>query len=515
MMRTLLKYDEKMMFMKTREGFSPWDVVFNPRAYQQHFFDVNGQSAIRCLTAPDDPNPHVLKFQIDLSDRHGDKRFSDTEAEYGINRPLVNVIFDFTALQNLFTCRVEQSLDLQVMLATQQHALRLGSAEKQLRLVDEHFLAPYAEQQRFEAWLAQPGHENLRIFHDTLDTRFRVMIHGFNGLASNMLQANLSDKHLGAIRDVIGGLSALVNIAPMVPGITAGAMLLKRGADKIAETRQRNVAYCVASFGDESKMAALRKKLMRRLTEAYTQQLLLLEDPTVAELKQGALQKKFQKGKQALLRSPFVSPAEQAAMFAMLWIVDQLHEAPEIEAEVRIRGLEQVLFSLILQKAPPEKLRTFWAKELVKKAFGSELLTKTGKTWDPQAFFASPGLCVLEAGTLQCYTAAHSNTRVYGWRLVSALDVEELPDFRLLPPNKTPSFELPWFSDGSLGRATASSYSSGHSTSSPNGSPDRTVAAAAPITVAYDAARARPLHDPIVARGELVATLPNKQKGKR
>ncbi len=475
MATVLVEHQEKMMFMKTREGFSPWDIVFNPRAYQQHFFDVNGGSSterldfhnhhtIRCLTEPNDPNPNVLKFQIDLSDRHGAKRFSIADLDYGINRPLVTVIFDFTRLQNLFRRYVERSSDLQFMAQAQQQS-------RQLRLVDEHVLAPREEKKQFEAWLKQSGHENLEIFHNTLDTRFEALILSFKILSTNMLQANLNDKHLSALRDVLGGLQALVNVAPMVPGALASVMLFKRGADKIAETRQKNVAFCVASFGDLDKMAEVRRRLTRRLTQTYAQQLLALADPKTAELKQGPLQKKLREGKKALLKSPFVSPAQQAAMFVMLWIVDQLHEAPEIEKEVRVRGLEQVLFELIVQKKPPEKLKTFWVQEFIKKALGSGLLTKTGEVLDPQDFFT-----------------------------------------------------LSDISEEYLARTTSGSggYSSGQSTGSPDGSPDRKAApvpgSTTPITLAYNAARlaAKPLHDPIVARGELVAAaLPKMQQGKR
>ncbi len=467
MATVLLNHQEKMMFMKTQEGFSPWDVVFNPRAYQQYFVDVSGHNTIRCLTGANDPNPNVLTFQIDLCDRHGAKRFSIADLDYGINRPLVTVIFDFTRLQNLFKRYVEQSLDLQVLAQAQQHSHQIHGMKQQLRLVDEHVLAPREEKQQFEAWLKQPGHENLEIFHRVLDTRFEALILSFKVLSTNMLQANLNDKHLGALRDVLGGLQALVNVAPMVPGAVAGAMLFKRGVDKIAETRQKNVAFCVASFGDLDKMAEVRRRLTLRLTEVYARQLLALADPKTAELKQGPLQKKLRESKKTLLKSPFVSPAQQAAMFVMLWIVDQLHEAPKIEEEVRARGLEQVLFELIVQKKPPEKLKTFWIQEFIKKALGSGLLTKTGTVLEPQDFFTLPAMAE------ECLAGTTSGS---------------------------------------------ANYSSGQSTNSPDGSPDhKAVPAPSNTTPAYHAARlaSKPLYEPIVARGELVATLPKVQQGKR
>lgn len=108
-------------------------------------------------------------------------------------------------------------------------------------------------------------------------------------------------------------------------------------------------------------MMKARARLARTLTEAYTQQLLMLETPQVAEAKQGDLQRKVQKAKNKLLKASFISPAEQVATFVMLWIVDQLYEAPEIAQAVKVRGLDSVLFSCIVQRDPSPKLNTFWS----------------------------------------------------------------------------------------------------------------------------------------------------------
>ena len=167
--------------------------------------------------------------------------------------------------------------------------------------------------------------------------------------------------------------------------------------------------------------------------------------------------------------------------------------------------MDQVLFSLIIQQEPPETLKTFWAKELIKKALGSGLLTKTGKAWDPQDFFTLPGLCVMEGGNPQCYVHAHSNPKVYGWRLVSVLDLEKMPEFKLLPPNKTPAFEHDWFEG-----------SSGHATSSSDGSPPRKPVLAPTFTPAYQAAvcsmaAAKSMAQPVALYGEQ----PKVQLGKR
>ncbi len=111
----LLDAYKDLVLMKTQEGFSPLDVVFNPRAYRHCFWDVNGYESIRCTTPENDPNPNVLTFEIDLANRKGLDRFVNREDETPDFRPPVTVIFDFTELQKVLLARAERLPEYQAL----------------------------------------------------------------------------------------------------------------------------------------------------------------------------------------------------------------------------------------------------------------------------------------------------------------------------------------------------------------------------------------------------------------
>jgi hypothetical protein len=218
MLTILLNHRPDMALMKTDEGISPWDIVSNPRAYQQYFFDVNGDETIRCLTAPDDPNPNVLSFQIDLSDRHGSRRFSEKDPDYGMNRPLVTVVFDFTKLQNLIRRYVQNLPAFHLIEQAQQQSKQMLAVQQQL-MADQRqlqtLLNPQEEQARFNAWLAKPGHENLALFHGFIHGKIeRIMISfmAADGPALDVKQGN----QLQSLRTVLGVLGNTVSLVPLI-----------------------------------------------------------------------------------------------------------------------------------------------------------------------------------------------------------------------------------------------------------------------------------------------------------
>lgn len=518
LVKTLLHYAPQHVIAKVKEGFSPLEVVQNPKKYAKEFWDCEGVRTIRCLPF-EDAYPERLTFELTLCVRGGDP---DTHFK-------AIVRYDFTELRRL----LESYAPNHALAANVEHQKvrlqaveqDLSAAQQQLTLVDKHLLAPLQEQERFEAWLAMhaaEGHKNLKVFYDTLYTRLGILVHGLTTIASDMAAVNLNDRHMGLLREVVGGLSALVKVAAIVPGAVATAAVIERGVKTVAERRQVNAARrIIESLGHEPQ-AALRT-FARELTQAYTQQLLALAEPEVAEAQQSAPRKMFQKAKQRVLESDFESPAARVAAFALLWVVHRLHE-PDLREAIDKDGLASVLLSTIIQKEPPKKLKDSDAKKRIKEVLGDGLPMKQGEPCDPLDLFTRTGICVRERDGMgiRYYTNKDRKPEKLGYCLVPEALQQTIPGLKLLPANKVSNLEpSPWFSDGSS-RTNSSSgdYSNGKNStpgstnSSPNSSPEKPLPSLTPAYQALCAQRPPVLLDPLVARGELV-NLPRVQQLKK
>lgn len=227
MATALLNAHPRLFLLKTDEGVSPYDIVCNPRAYKDRFFDINGDETIRCLTAADDPNPNVLSFQVDLCNNIGMNRF--VAADDNDPRPPITVIFDFTKLQKLFRACAEKQVDFSLVQELHQHDKRLQVVQQQLGDFSEKqadFLGEQQEkkeQKAFKAWLEKPGHENLKIFHDKMN-RLEDVILSFKVASTDLIPSKLRDRQVDLLKSMLGATAGLVSVLPLIGNTTAATV---------------------------------------------------------------------------------------------------------------------------------------------------------------------------------------------------------------------------------------------------------------------------------------------------
>jgi hypothetical protein len=167
-----------------------------------------------------------------------------------------------------------------------------------------------------------------------------------------------------------------------------------------------------------SEVKKYAESIARQLTERYAdqlQQLATLEEEQVATHK---VNQGLTKAKEMALKESSVPAAKQLATFGVLWIMDELIDAKNIDTS---KALDEALLSVFSQRKPSNKITACW-QEITANLGINGVLSKNGSIWHPEAVYTLPGLKVGN----KYYSAERLDPETYGWRLGTAEEVQAL-----------------------------------------------------------------------------------------
>lgn len=316
----------------------------------------------------------------------------------------------------------QTALQLGTQLQTVQQTLQSENSKmkEELSVVQTktNFLyQPKVEKFQYSSWLNEPGHENLELFNRIIITKLENIFISFKAVDGDQITPKAGK--VAAIKGVVEAVGDAISIAPLVG--TACEKLIKwsilKSLQKIDESRQMNTANQAAKL---LTLEELIKKegliLAKKLTIAFAQPLLGLATLEEAKKYINPLKNGLNKVKNILLKDVVIAPAEQEALMLMTWVIELLYESPKIAERVKQEGLAEVLFSEIIEQAPPNNIKQFW--QSVTEKFGG-VCTKSGQFWHPENMVECTGIRT-EKG--EYFTHEKSKPETYGWRLVTTID---------------------------------------------------------------------------------------------
>ena len=231
---------------------------------------------------------------------------------------------------------------------------------------------------------------------------------------------NPVDGNVAIAKSIFDALGDTASIVPIVG--TAVDKFLKwtvsKGLAKLDNTRQKNKAINASGLVTLSEVKKYTESIARQLTERYTDQLQQLatsdeEQAVTPKPKQG-----LAKIEEITLKSSHVPPAKQLAAFGVLWMIDELYDAQNIDGS---KELDEALLSVISQKTPPNKTTASW-NFVIDQLRISGIRNKSNKPWHPQAVYTLPGLRVGD----KYYSAKTLESDTYGFRLGTMQEVQRL-----------------------------------------------------------------------------------------
>ena len=432
MVKVLDSFHPRLVTMKTKAGFTPLDVVNNPREFKQYFYDASKKGAIQCLTEDSDPNPHILKFKIHIRNRLDAKEFP------------VTVIFDFSKLQAALQKMAESLPDFQIIQTVHEVKNQISMVNGDLgqRLIQVQDKLSTVQGQVGGLAIVVKRHADLVGVDDLED---------FNNFLANIenrknakaffkhVEVGLSAFHVyctnvkgggtvksGSLDFVATILDVSSNLVGSIP--VAGSILEKlvnvasAGVKKVDEARETNIAHSVAKLGTITDMVPIFKEVARQLTECYFQPLEeILATAEEAKEQYNKFQKTIEKGKKLLLKEQPLSPAQQLAACAVMYIIDEvLVNSAKLKEENTQKQLTAILLDSVIghEASKSEGLRKFWDK-MLSTIQREGLRTKSGAIINPVDILTRSGFIFDN----HFYTGKGLEPVNFGWRHVKTIEL--------------------------------------------------------------------------------------------
>ncbi len=357
----------------------------------------------------------ALKTQSKRLQETLQKEISTRESEYALLKQQ----------QEAFQKQIE---DLRTSL-TQKSSMDQESIQSTLRILQEQLLAVQTKQevlwneheaktQKREALRRFQSHPNLLLFYRTVHIKLEEIFISFKTVAGGFVEP--VEGNVAIAKSIFDALGDTVSIVPIV-GAAVDKFLkwtVSKGLEKIDSARQKNTARNASELVTLSELKKYTESIARQLTERYADQLVeRLATPEEEQAATHQLKQALDKTKAMVLKGSFASSAKQLAAFGVLWMIDQLYDAANIDVS---KELDKVLLSVISQKKPPNKIKEFWQE--ITKNLDIGIRSKNGDLWHPEAVYTLPGLKVGD----KYYSNGTLQPTIYGWRLGTLQEVQAL-----------------------------------------------------------------------------------------
>lgn len=328
-----------LLYTKNRNGLTPYEIAQHPIQHQKEFLRAH------CL------NTEVLEapkatFQIDFLNRAEDPEKTVS----------VRVNCDFNHICKYFE-RISQGLQahathigtqMQEKLEGVEH--KVSKVAQKVELIDQ----PAQEERALQAWLEEPGNENLREFYRIVLISMENLFDGVGAVASKEVDPTAGALSKGAVGlNVVGALAGATIVGAPVEKICTALAAITDAAD---HGRQTHKATHAAHLGTKDEKAACCKEVAKTLTQILEPSLLSLLTATEAQKQRSSLKKGLKKIQENILESSDFSPAEQVGLFLHTLIRDEIHQARKID---KTKPLAEVLISAALQEPSEDLMATF------------------------------------------------------------------------------------------------------------------------------------------------------------
>ena len=271
-----------------------------------------------------------------------------------------------------------------------------------------------AKKQKKKSLMKFQDNPNLLDFYLTVQIRLEEVFISFKTVAGGFVDPTQGKLGIAAsVAQIFGDHAEIVPIIGSIIG-----KFLKWGgqvAAKVDNIRQKNSAMNASRLVTLSEVSKYAENTARQLTECYEEQLRSLATPEEAQDFENDLKKRIKSAKKQILKSVSLSPAKQMAAFGVVWMVEQLMDAHNMNSK---EELDKVLVSYVLEQQPPQQMKQMWQEVTAKLGFGG-LITKGGVTWSPEQAYTMPGIKVKtkKGDAFQFYYGKVLQPDKFGWRI--------------------------------------------------------------------------------------------------
>ena len=278
------------------------------------------------------------------------------------------------------------------------------------------------------------SHPNLLLFYRTVHIKLEEIFISFKAVAGGFV--NPVDGPVATLKSIFDTLGDTASIVPLLGPAVQKVLkwTISKMLGKIDGARQKNTAINASELVTLSEVKKYAESIARQLTERYADQLeRLLMTPEEEQAETHKLKQGLNKVKERVLKDSPVPPAKQLAIFGVLWIVNELYDAENIDVS---KELDEALLSVISQKTLPDKLTKCWQK--ITTGLGIQgVNSKSREIWHPESVYTLPGLRVGN----EYYSNETLEPSIYGWRLGTVQEVQDL-GLRQVPAPTATSFIL-------------------------------------------------------------------------
>lgn len=404
----LIRQNPRFLTTPNGLGFTPLDIVMNPRKYWDRFSDSQGRKTIRYLTSDQDPNDALLCFQATLTDRTGSERFS------------IVVHYDFTTLRGLFASvadvrvlgvehQVREHTGQMASFRTEVEGVRseLSTVKYQQDVLSTIFQSDIENRQAVERFRQHP---NLLSFYRRFYIQLEASFISFKAVAGGQVVGKSGD--FAVAKSIFEFCSDSVSIAPIVGPAAEKFLKWTVGAalEAADDARQTNTVNNVSRLVTLKEASACAEIVARWLTDRYHWQLQQLATLEAVQSELGKVQATLQQAKHSALKEQAVSPAEHLAVFAVTWVMDVLYNIHK-QTVNDSDDLSRILLAAVTEREPSNALLAFWGSVTAQLGWGV-LPTISGDTWRPEDLLTRSGLQTPQGH----FGGLKTDFVRYGWR---------------------------------------------------------------------------------------------------